>query len=105
MYDECTHIYVPQNLVFQISEFLLALSNVDNQLVLALLQFGSLLAHHDPQQLCLQALFLHRKVHDGRLGRDLWRVVGVAELGGDVELELWVEVHLFVSKFDDQTVA
>ena len=50
------------------------------------------------------ALLLHSKVNNGCLGRDLRGVLRVAQLGCNVELEVWVKFHLLISKFDDQAV-
>jgi len=46
-----------------------------------------LLGHHDPQQLVLQAFGGDHEVEQGHLGGQLWQVVGVPQLGGDVEAE------------------
>ena len=50
-------------------------------------------------------MFLHSEVDDGRLGGDLRGVVGVAKLGCDVELEVWVKLHLLVSKTNQQPIS
>lgn len=46
-------------------------------------------------------LLLDSEIDDGGLGGNLWSVVGVAELGGDVETEVVVVLNLLVSQTDD----
>ena len=45
-------------------------------------------------------MLFHSKVDDGGLCGRLWRVVGVGHLGGDVEPEVGVVLHLLVTHFD-----
>lgn len=45
-----------------------------------------------------RTLLFDSKVDNGGLGGDLGRVVGVTQLSGDVESELWVVLNLFVSQ-------
>ena len=57
------------------------------------------------QQLSLEALLLHGEVDDGGLGGNLGGVVGVGQLGGDVEPEVVVILHFLVSQTDDWSAA
>ena len=43
-----------------------------------------------------------RAVWDADLGADVWSVVGVAQLGGDVEAELLTVLHSGVTQPDTQ---
>ena len=95
---------IPEDLVFQFHQFLLALCNVDHEAVFLLLEFRPLLPHDNAQQLSLQSLLLHSKVNNGCLGRDLRGVMRVAQLGCNIELEVWVKFHLLIPQFDDQAV-
>ena len=45
-------------------------------------------------------LFFDGEVDNGSLSRDLWGVVGVTHLGGDVETEVGVVLNLLVSNPD-----
>ena len=42
------------------------------------------------QQLLLQALRGNKEVEEGDLDRDFWWVMGVGQLAGHVEAEIWV---------------
>ena len=87
-----------QDLVLQLDQLALVGGDREHQAVLVLLQLGLLIPHHDAQQLRLQALLLHREVDDVGLGGDLWRVAGVAQLGGHVEAEAPVVLDLPVAQ-------
>lgn len=45
------------------------------------------------------------EVDYGGLCADLWCVVGVGQLGGDVETELWIILHLFISQLQQHPAA
>ena len=63
------------------------------------------LSHSGVQQLLLQAFLCHKEVEEGHLDRDLRRVVGVAQLGGHVESEVWVVGDGVVANLDDLAAA
>ena len=49
----------------------------------------------------LCTLLFDSEVDDGALCGDLWRIVWVAEFGGDVEAEIIVVLNFLVSQSDD----
>eukprot|EP00962_Isochrysis_galbana_P028266 scaffold8907_cov105-Isochrysis_galbana.AAC.3 len=91
--------------VLELDQLALARGHRDHQVILLHLELGPLLAHDDAEQLVLEALLLDAKVDQARLGRDLGRVVRVGQLGGQVEAEVRVVVHLFVAQPYDLPVA
>lgn len=46
-----------------------------------------------------------RATWDADLGADVWGIVGVAQLGGDVEAELLTVLHSGVTKPDTQSTS
>mmetsp|Transcript_34849 Transcript_34849/g.109443 ORF Transcript_34849/g.109443 Transcript_34849/m.109443 type:complete len:531 (-) Transcript_34849:195-1787(-) len=95
----------PQDLVLELHELALAVGHAHRELALLQLELGLLLLHDGAQQLRLEALLLHGEVHDVRLGAHLRRVVRVAELRRDVQLEVGRVVQLLVAEADDLAVA
>ena len=63
-------------------------SHASEHVGLVLRQLGPLRLHHDVQQLVLQADHGDHEVQQRHLDSDLGQVVRVAELGGEVELEV-----------------
>ena len=59
-----------------------------------------LLGHHDAQQLVLQAFWCDHEVEQGYLGGELGHVVGVAQLGRDVETEVTGVLDGVITEFD-----
>ncbi len=53
------------------------------------------------QQLLLQALGGDKEVEEGDLDRDFWWVMGVGQLAGHVEAEIWVVGDHIVPNLDD----
>ena len=95
----------PQDLVLEVDELLLALRDAHRELGLLRLEVRLLLLHDVAEQLRLEPLLLHGEVDDRRLGRDLGRVVRVAELGRDVQLEVVRVVELLVAELKHLAVA
>lgn len=50
-------------------------------------------------------LLLDSEVDYGGLCRSLWCVVGVRQLGGDVETKLWIVLHLLITQLQQQPAA
>lgn len=50
-------------------------------------------------------LFLDSEVDYGGLRADLRCVVGVRQLGGDVQTELWAVLHLLIAQLQQQPAA
>jgi hypothetical protein len=80
-------------------------THLDHQVILLLVQVGALAAHHQIEQLRLQALLLDCKVDQHDLGGHLGCVVGVGQLGGDVQLEFRADIHLLVPDLHQHLVA
>lgn len=53
------------------------------------------------QKLLLQALRGDKEVEEGDLDRDFWWVMGVCQLAGHVEAEIWVVGDHIVPNLDD----
>lgn len=73
-------------------------SVLDDELSLGLLQVGSLLVYDQRQKLVLQTTLSDGEVDEGGLSLDLRRVVRVAELGVQNELEVLVILNILVTK-------
>lgn len=80
-------------------------SVLDDELRLGLLQVRALLVDYQGQQLVLQTTLCDSEVDEGGLGLDLRRVVGVAELGVQDELEVLVVLHILVPQLDIQAAS
>eukprot|EP00976_Prorocentrum_cordatum_P073780 1181260-Prorocentrum_minimum.AAC.3 len=85
-----------QNLVLQVLQLLLVRRQAADQTVLGLLKVEALLADQIPQQLVLQPLGGDGEVDHRHLDAHLRQVVRVGQLGGYVELEVLVIVHVAV---------
>lgn len=70
-----------------------------------LLEVWPLVLDHEGQELVLKSLLGHAEVEQRGLGVDLWLVVGVAELGLEVEAELYVVLNLVVTNLDQQVAS
>ena len=60
------------------------------------------MVHHQRQQLVLQPLLGHAEVDERGLGRGLGREVRVGDLGGQVEPEARVVLHLGIADLQQQ---
>lgn len=78
---------------------------LDDELRLGLLKIRPLLIDYQGQQLVLQATLCDSEVDEGGLGLNLGRVVGVAELGVQDELEVLVVLHILVPQLDIQAAS
>ena len=79
-----------EDLLFNFSQFFLIIGSIDNQLFFLLLQIGILLFYDDSEELIGQAFEGDHEIEEGHFGGDFGEVVGVTELGGQVELEVLV---------------
>ena len=84
--------------VLELHEFVLVGGNRDDEAIFVLLELGLLVAHHNAEQLSLEALLLHRKVDYVRLRGHLRRVVRIAQLGCHVEAKVVVVLDLSVAE-------
>ena len=77
-----------EDLVFHLGELLLVGGALLHQPALLLFEVGPLLGHHDAEQLVFQTIGRDHEVEQRHFDLELRQVVRVAQLGGDVELEV-----------------
>lgn len=73
-------------------------SVLDDELSLCLLQVRALLVDNQRQKLVLQTTLSDGEVDEGGLSLDLRRIMGVAELGVQDELEVLIVLYILVTQ-------
>ena len=89
-----------ENVIFELLELGILVSDLLHVLILGGLNLGSLLLHNQAEALFLQGLFCYAEVDHGGVGEDSSLEFGVGEPGGDEELELAVPVEFTVTDHD-----
>lgn len=82
-----------QDPVLDLFELSLVGSALDHQLLPLGFQVGALLRDDDAQELVAQPLLCDHEVEERDFDSRLWQVVGVAERRGDIEAEVFAELH------------
>eukprot|EP00162_Nutomonas_longa_P021654 comp4644_c0_seq1/m.3407 comp4644_c0_seq1/g.3407 ORF comp4644_c0_seq1/g.3407 comp4644_c0_seq1/m.3407 type:complete len:937 (-) comp4644_c0_seq1:302-3112(-) len=94
-----------ENLVFNRLELILALRNVVHHIIALLLKLRLLNRHHRRKKLVLEPRPSNREIDQRHLGRNLGKIVRIAQLGRQIQTEVLVELNHRITHADHRAPA